>query len=426
MIIFLGSFAAAFAYSFTLLGSVNPLIENGVTILLCLGTAAAFWKFSSMQGDARIGLNQLLSVVVGLHLGILLGYFLWDSPIDRLWVPDSTSQHVPGANAVVDLLISRSSSSSGNGEFYFTHYFVGIFFLIFGANPIASGIALLIPKLLTIVLTFKLGARAFDERVGLIAAASYGLLPTILFYTLAFYKEAFVHCFAMGATYILFLINRREHTKIHVLALLGLLLLIANERFYLFPLFAISTLWVAWSTLAASHLRRAGVVALLVVSAAVYVSQFSTKLDFGNIFSELTRFKNEYNSYADVDRRWNADLLYPLGVIKLYFSPYFHPRKFDLFYEFSLLLIWGSFFSQFVLLFGAIQVFRQMLSDGFAKFINSFGFMFVPFIGVMLVFGYVAPFAGRIRDTFVPIMAIFFAKIFVDYILRKKSKNHSV
>jgi hypothetical protein len=426
MIIFLGSFLAAFAYSFILLGSVNPLVENGVTIFLCLGTAVTFWKLSRVFVDARSGLRRLLYVVVGLHLGILLGYFLWDSPIDRLWVSDSISLHVPSAKAVVDLLLSRSSSTAVAADFHFAHYFVGIFFLLFGANPVASGIALLIPKLITIVLTFKLGARAFNERVGLVAAASYGLLPTILFYTLVFYKEAFVHCFAMGATYILFLINRREHTKGHVALLFGLLILIANERFYLFPLFVISTLWVFWSAIALSNLRRAAFLILLAGSAAVYVVQFSGKVDFSNFFSELTRFKNEYNSYPDVDRRWNADLLYPLGVIKLYFSPYFHPRKFDLFNEFSLLLIWGSFLNQIVLLFGVVQVFRQILADGFAKFTKLFGFLFVPFIGVMLVFGYVAPFAGRIRDTFVPLIAIFFAKIYVDFISRKNSKSHSV
>lgn len=422
MIFFLTSFAVAFAYSFILLGSVNPQLENGVTIFLCLSVAVVFFKLANSGAEGRKSLRVLLLVVAGLHIGILTGFFLWEPPIDRLWVPDSISQHVPGAKAVVDLLLNRSTQSTSDGDFYFTHYFVGLFFLIFGANPIASGIALLIPKLITIVLTFKLGAKAFGEKIGLIAAAAYGLLPTILFYTLAFYKEAFVHCFAVGATYILLLVSRREYSKSHVFALLALLILIANERFYLFPLFAIATLWVFWTTVAISSARRTAIIIGFVGCAIIYVDQFSSKMDFSNLFVELARFKSEYNSYSDVDRRWNTDLVYPLGVIKLYFSPYFHPRKFDLFYEFSLLLIWGSFFSQIILLLGAVQVFRQLRAQGLGSFIRSFGFMFVPFIGVMLVFGYVAPFAGRIRDTFVPLLAVFFSKLYFEFRERKERK----
>lgn len=425
MTFFLASFLVSFAYSFILLGSVNPLFENGVTIFLCAFSAWIFWKLAGGNGEARANLKVLLLIVGGLHLGILLSYYLWDPPIDRLWVSDSTSHHVPRATAVVDLLTNRSSQHAVEGSFHFTHVFVGLFFIIFGANPIASGIALLIPKLITIVLTFKLGAKAFDEKVGLVAAAAYGLVPTILYYTLVFYKEAFVHCFSMGATYLLFVISKGEYSKRHVIGLLALLLLIANERFYLFPLFTVAAIWVFWSTVALNRLQRALILTSFIVCAMIYVEQFSSIMDFGKLFSELARFKYEYNSYPDVDRRWNADLAYPLGVIKLYFSPYFHPRKFDLFSEFSLLLIWGSFFSQIILLFGAIQVFRQMLTDGFAKFIKSFGFIFVPFVGVMLVFGYVAPFSGRIRDTFVPVIAIFFAKLYVEFV-KKKSKCYSV
>jgi uncharacterized membrane protein len=76
------------------------------------------------------------------------------------------------------------------------------------------------------------------------------------------------------------------------------------------------------------------------------------------------------------------------------------------------LIIWGSFFSQIILLAAAWQVLKD-LKTNVNSFVKNQGFLFLPFLGFMAVFGYVAPFAGRLRDAFVPLLAIYFAVAFL-------------
>lgn len=404
-------------YSVLTLLSADPAFDNFMSGLFCLASLGGFLYIAKQIEVSSF--SHLVALVLGassaIHIGILLGYGLMDGANDKLWVFDTYNLHLPSAANIAGFLSGTDSLRTLQSSFdriYATQIFVGVFFYLFGINPIASGLALLIAKLVTVFMLIKLGRILASEKVGIIAAAAYVFLPTITFYTTVFYKEAFIHLFVVSIMYLNVETHRRGLSISRFIFSAVLLFLIANERFYLFPLFLISTGWVI---IAGSNLSKMKIALLAGAAGAAcvgFVLHFSDEIRFSNLFSEIARFKAEYNAYSDVDKKWNAELMYPLGVAKLYLSPYFHPRKFDMFSDFSLLIIWGSFFSQIILLGAAWQVLKDLRAN-VGSFVKTKGFLFLPFLGFMAVFGYVAPFAGRLRDAFVPLLAIYFAAAFL-------------
>ncbi|CAN5545156.1 hypothetical protein BH10BDE1_BH10BDE1_34590 [soil metagenome] len=419
---------ASTVYSIGLLLSVSSVWDNCFSIAFCLIALAAFIKIVRTMIDEPENsvdfvksISFVLLMTAAIHIGILIGFALMDAPDARLWAFDSYNLHIPSAVNIANALagdepirLLRNSSD----RIYATQIFVGAFFYIFGINPIASGLALLIAKLATVSMTGLLGRQLFNKKSAVIAAAAYSLLPTIVFYTTTYYKEAFIHLFVVSLLYVQIRIFRMGANPKRIALVCVLLLLIANERFYLFPLFLLSTAWAVFAGRAYSRSKFIVFGSIAAAGLAVFFIHFSDSIDFSNIFAEIARFKSEYNSYPDVDRKWNFKLMYPLGVLKLFLSPYFHPRKFDLFSNFSLLLIWGSFFSQILLLCGAYEIIRTVWQQRL-EFLQTKGFLFLPFLGFMAVFGYVAPFAGRLRDAFVPLFAIYFAVLLLRSLQRR-------
>lgn len=407
---FVEVWVVAAVYSVVLLLSRDFWLDQAITAGYCL--YVTFWFLKIRRSIESMRISSVLCVVLAQHLGIIVGFVLADAPFDRLWVWDSYNLHIPGAVNVANALAGVEELRSMRNSFdriYVTHFFVGIFFYFFGATPWVSSLALLVPKLGATFLTFKLGDRLFGSATGILAAAVYALLPTITFYTLVFYKEAFVHLFVLGVFYGLTLVRAgRASWAIHFGIVLSLGL-IANERFYLFPLFLLSTFLVYGQVAVWTPIRIGMVTVATALCCTLFVRHFSDQIKFENLWAELVRFKNEYNAFSDVDQKWNAQLPYPIGVLKLYFSPYFHPRKFGMFSDYSLLLIWASFLSQIVLVGAALELFLRTMKTGWRRLLWSYGYVFIPFLGFMLVFGYVAPFAGRLRDMFVPLLALFFA-----------------
>ena len=49
-----------------------------------------------------------------------------------------------------------------------------------------------------------------------------------------------------------------------------------------------------------------------------------------------------------VDKAWNQDVAYPLAALKILFTPFFHPNKFEVFKDFSAILTWAAIPSQAV------------------------------------------------------------------------------
>ena len=354
----------------------------------------------------------------------MLSFYLVDSPADRLWVFDSFHMHLPGALNVVNVLDGKESFRILQNSLdrpYATHIFVGFFFWLFGVTPVVSGVALLVPKLGVVFFTFLIGRKLFSSFVGAMAAASYVLLPTITYYTVVFYKESFVQLFIVASFFYLLRLRLERFAVLNLLFFLMSTLLLANERFYLFPLFILAGLWAVLRNRLLRPRRRALLAFGSLVFFGAFLYYFSDQIHFASIMGVLNRYRGEYNAYSDVDRRWNADLPYPMGIIKLYFTPYFTLRKFSMFSEFSLLLIWGSFFNQILMLGSLVGLFLRYRVRGALRSLDEYGYLLLPVVGFLAVFGYVAPFAGRLRDGFVPLLLVFFASALESYFSRQNS-----
>jgi len=343
-------------------------------------------------------------MTLALHSGILLGCYFVDVKDSILWVVDSYEMHLPGAINVANYLAGNEGirdTGSAWDKIYFTHILVGIFFYVFGISPIISSIVLMFAKMGTVFVIFLLGKRLFDNKIAAIAAVIYSLMPTILLYTLVFYKEAIIQFLVVSIILFfhdVFNAKRKVYSSIMLVILLSLIM---NERFYLFPIFvAIIYMNLLFDHSIGKTIKIIFSMIILLASIQFYLI-YSTVIDFANILQIVEGFRVAYNSYDDVNDI-NANLPYVLSIIKLIFTPFFTLNKFDLFGNFSYILIWGSIFNQVVIAISLIGMYKS-LSLNFKKH----WYVITPFIIFLSVFAYVSPYNGRLRDSFYPIIVIY-------------------
>ncbi|MCG3115730.1 MAG: hypothetical protein LLH30_08640 [Candidatus Manganitrophus sp. SA1] len=350
-----------------------------------------------------------LLFVIMLQLGILAGFYFSDMGVSALWVIDSYQMHIPGSTNIANYLMGSENLREQDSVFdkiYFTHLIVGIFFVLFGINAISSGLALMMAKVATTVIMFHLGKRMFDEKIASIAILIYSLSPISLFYTITFYKEAIVQLLIIIIYLCIFTFvsghDSSQKYSNYIIFLLSLLL-IMNERFYLFPIFMFTGILL----IMLKHSIKAGIKCLIlllgIAGGYIFYNVYSTALDFSNLLEVLKGFRSAYHNYSDVDPI-NIDIPYSLAFLKFIFTPFFTLNKFDIFDGYSYLLIWGSFLGQIIMVFSLFGMYKN-LKLNFSKT----WFMLTPFFIFLLIFSYISPFNGRIRDSFLPLIAIYSA-----------------
>lgn len=356
-------------------------------------------------------LARILGVVFAVHFGILFAVWLYGADVSSLWVPDSVNHHVPMANKFVEVL--RSGSSERMVEWLWqsdgplTHSVAGVFFILFGASAVSTGAALLIFKLATTVFIYGLGRDLFgDKKWGLVAAVIYGLMPTVLFYTISYYKEAAVQMLVAGVLWgVTSVLNfRRSAAVVGIVASVFLI----RERFYLVPALALPAFFVSLLQLARNRKNHGPIRLGLLVFVVVLLGLFYLVYDERYLVSELPRVlqltRENLNSLPGVDPAFNRDLFYPLALIKSYFTPFFGWRKFVMFFDFSFLLLWGSFVHQAVSLIAAVEGWRRCRERW------SVHLMFwTPFFILLCALAYLAPYSGRQRDSLYPVIAVYAA-----------------
>ena len=356
--------------------------------------------------------RALIAGGIAGHVGLLIGFAVANAPESFLWVADSYATHLPGAQNIAAALQGKEAlrdSKGGWDSILFTHLYVGVFFAIFGVKPWVSSLALLFAKTGTFAVILALGKRMFNTPTALIALLTYILMPTITFYTTTFYKEALVQLFVALSFWGLFLlIAEKRYFGLLVLSVgLGLIMI---ERFYLFPSYAFVLLISIWlsSREAKRGLRSVFILSATVAGIAIFSFIWREILIPSSLLPALRAFRESFNGYSDVSREYNGDLIYPLAVIKILLTPFFTLRKFSLYGDFSYLLLWGTFLNHAVIV-GAMW---SLFSD-FRANIAKHWFLWIPFTFFILLFAYLAPFSGRQRDSFYPLLAIYFAALIV-------------
>lgn len=370
-----------------------------------------------------------LLFVVMLQLGILAGFYFSGKGVSALWVTDSYQMHIPGSTNLANYLIGSEGLREQDSVFdkiYFTHFVVGIFFIMFGINPIASGLALMMAKVTTTLVIFHLGKRMFDEKIASISILIYSLSPISLFYTITFYKEAIVQLLVITIYFSIFCFvsrgNSSREYSMYIIFLVSLLL-IMNERFYLFPIFVFTGMLLILLNRSIKLRIKSLILLLSVAGGYIFYNIYATALDFGNVFEVLKGFRSAYHNYSDVDPI-NIDISYPLAFLKFIFTPFFTLNKFDIFDGYSYLLIWGSFLGQVIMVFSLYGMYKRLRFD-----FSRTWFMLIPFFIFLCIFSYISPFNGRVRDSFLPLVAIysgyglreFYSKLFIER--RVKASN---
>lgn len=350
--------------------------------------------------------KRALCFIVLTHLGILCGYAFGQGTENMFWNVDSYEIHLPGAVNFANIFNGTEglrSLTSSLDRIYFTHLIVGLFFYLFGVSPITSSLCLALIKLMSGVVIERLGRELANKKVGVIALLIFATAPTVLFYTLSYYKIAIVQLMLVTCCYFSFNFSRKP-SFVSIASFIVCNLFLLNESVYLG--LAVSSLLIL-QTLSSKLISRFAKALMLVVFFAFMVVtylKYESYFSFNSVFDSLRSIKDQYNNYEDVNPRFNSQLPYFLQLLKLYLTPVFTFNKLDIFKDFSALLTWGSFFHQLIAL--AMAFVLIFLPKSFEK--KDYFFLF-PFLLFLLLFAYIAPYNGRLRDSFYPLIAIFAA-----------------
>lgn len=405
--------------------SLSSLVFQNISSFsfICILTYLCFLIFKHDEGN-RNYLHEAIYLTLIIHLGIILGVFLSSfflSGSNVLWVVDSHDIHIPGSLKIANLLNGTSDSISRSSIYdrtYISHIFGGIFFWIFGKNQFSSSLSLIISKIITVYFIFKTSRLITNERNSFVACLIYISMPTILFYTLVFYKEASVQMLVSILAYLLISLTKKFNI-VKIVTLIFVLAVLANERHYLFPCFSLAILIYLFLDDRISKIIKFLALIAACLSYLIFTSVYHD-IGFNNLVESLRLYRQLYNGYSDVNSI-NSSLPYPISVLKLYFTPFFNTYKLENFANLSSLLTWGSFSHQLFMVFFSISLI-YIFKDKKKRLLAIL--LVLPFLFFLLVFGYIAPYNGRLRDSFYPIFIVLFAVNFNEVFFALKKQLH--
>lgn len=420
-----GSLFVGLVGGVTMVSSVNWVVQLGaatVSILLAAVGVRSYFVSSTLPREGSSGRVYLILSGVLVYLGVVIGLVL-AGRTDQLWVADSDTLHVPGVSRAVEFLSGRrdlSMKSVFGEQVQLVYLWVALWVLPLGLTPVVTALALLVLKVVTWLYVERRVRENFGAEAAQLALCFLIFVPTQIFYGLVFYKEPMVQLLASVAIFESLRFYRTGRNGALLAAFVAISFL-ALERFYLAPMIFFGVL-AAMSRLLGRSSARQRVVMAVGALAAAGVFGFLYMRDFGEIefFPRLARFRADMMAPSDISREWNADLWYPLAVVKVLFTPFFTFHKFEIFKDLSALLTWGSFASQVVIALGCYGFWLQMRGGG-ARVEAPLGgrpasearvgalIMALPLIAFILFFGYLAPYSGRQRDSFFPVIATFAA-----------------
>ncbi|MBN8539930.1 MAG: hypothetical protein J0L82_06050 [Deltaproteobacteria bacterium] len=401
-----------------------PAMALGV-MLLVMGTAVCVYLAVRETVSRHMKLGGVLLPITGTIFYVLLIAGFWAiGRYDVLWVPDSFTLHGPGAERAVAFLKGngRLDFTSVFGEqVQFTYLWAALLGVFAGINPVSTAISNLAIKLITWILWHRSISKHYGNQVANVTLLILMFVPTQVFYGLVYYKEPVVQLFVVIALGSALDLRSKPNAQAFTFGAVSVLCL-AIERIYLAPMLGlvlvVSIIPHIKSFAFTGRSIASGVVAIC--AAGVFVVVFFRDFSLLKIFDNLAWLRHNYMNAPGVDKAWNQDIAYPLAVIKILFTPFFHPNKLEVFKDFSAILTWGAIPSQvvtFLALFGvSIEFLRARLRTAILT---------IPFILFLVLFAYLAPYSGRQRDSFYPVIALF-AAIGILKILKTKPTQLAV
>lgn len=371
---------------------------------------------SNSQSELRSVAFLAATAAIAIQGGIIVGLAFANAPDSALWVSDTYSSHLPLAKSVADALTGKDGLPAEKGfsdHVLFTHFYVGIFFALFGVKPWVSALAMLLLKCCTIGIIWQWTRKLFNERAAAISIMAYGLMPTVMFYTMTFYKEAVIQFFVAAIMLSLFEILQKRDYRFFLL-ITPTLYALMYERFYLFPPFLFVLFFTLFFQAQAPRRIKLAMLLMALILGGIFATTYNRYFPIEGLLKSLMAMRASLNSYSDINPAFNRDLFYPLAVLKITFTPYFTLSKFSLFSNLSYLLIWGSFFNQAIIALGLYGFWRAAKTNW-----RTHWYYGVPFVWFLMLYAYLAPYSGRQRDSFYPLIAVYSA-IAISQIISKK------
>lgn len=378
--------------------------------------------FRAFSGVHTLRLGVFMAIAIAAPLGMLLSSAIFDTTEKLFWVSDSIYTHHPSSEYVASLLDGTNALSQENimrvfRPGVFTHLWVGAWYALFGSSAVVSVIALLIVKGITVELLSSVYRRTcsllgFDGRApGIEVVVLYLSVPTVLFHTIVLYKEAIVHLFfTVTLLGCLSMIRRPKLSAVPVIicGVLGLFI----ERFYV----AASCLpLLAYLTVLSFKNRKIGIATLTVAGTAA-LTYFLGIENFtpSEFLSKIEHQRQYHSSLPGVSQKINYEIPYIVAFIKMLLTPIWAPNKLSMFHGFSALVTWGSFVHQVV-----ISAYLLCVAHLFGRQLKfKFLILHVPFLIFLLFGAYISPWAGRVRDSYFPLIAVFATIYLIHYARR--------
>lgn len=327
---------------------------------------------------------------------------------DVLWVADSHSLHVPGVEKAIAFLEGDGRlefSSIFENQFQISHIWAAFLGVIAGVDPVATACTNLFLKVLTWVIWWRLIEKHFGALVAAISLMFLIFIPTQIFYGLVFYKEPMVQLLVVIALWSSIGVLSTGSKYVFLMGL-GAVMLLAIERIYLAPMLGVALMLslipnAKRLVLSFTSLMLAGTV---VIATVLFGFIFFRDFSLIKIFDNLAWVRHNYMNAPGVDKSWNQDIPYALALVKILFTPFFHPNKLDVFKEFSAFITWGAIPSQIVTAIAVLGVWFEVQKERLRTLV-----LVVPFLLFLLLFAYLAPYSGRQRDSFYPVISLFAA-----------------
>lgn len=339
--------------------------------------------------------TYLLILCIVLHSSFLIGFILFNGTDNLLWSQDAYDQHLPNSLDFMKMLngdinFEIIDLNSPFKKVYVSNMFIGIFFYFFGVDPVVSSFAMMIIKLITIILIYKSALNIFkNKHIAFSSVLLYIFNPNILFYTLVYYKEFFVQMLVSLFIYSLSLNKPKYSISLLVIGVLSM------ERFYLGPIFFITFAIFLYYKYKPNIIFTLFIFILPVFTIFIYflIHYFGT----ANPFDIYNLFK-EFQSAYSTDSATTENINFIVDFFRILFTPFINVYKINNFYDYSSLLIFGGLFHQILILFYlyGLYIYRN----------NKLILIHISFLLFLILFSFLGPFNGRVRDSFYPILVI--------------------
>lgn len=376
------------------------LFQNITTVLFVL--FLVFLIYKNLEDSAPTKTVIIQSVLI--NLAIVITAQVLKSPNSFFWTSDSLTAHLPESIKFSEYLKGNITDISllGGREGRTTQAITGLFIAALGVNTFTTTLVQLLFKTLILALIYQVCAILFNRKIGSIAASLYAFCPTVFFYNLALYKEGLVQL--LVALIVLCSLNIfLKRSYIYIIPMLLSFLIMTGERYYLAYLLATMFVFLPLHLPFFKNNKKITIAYCTVLVGFVIYSLYFDTFDMHGKMIKIERYRAHYSSFSDVLNAYNYGIPLPLAFIKILFSPYFTFNKFSIFQETSLLLIWGAFINQAIILSAIAGLFKASRNTTLHLI------LWLPFLIFLIFAAYISPWSGRLRDSFYPLIACYAA-----------------